>query len=142
MRQTRFIILLFCEMHFLNDSTVEQWPAGAWCVELRDVMGLYLFSDGLESFCFEREILSPLEPLRELLRIRTLHGSFVQRRCHRFLNKECPARGWHHFDDFSMVGIHLGENYEDYPQKEHQNCTQHHDTKAFPSCSNPSHCKA
>ncbi|MEC7985819.1 MAG: protein phosphatase 2C domain-containing protein [Myxococcota bacterium] len=103
----------FCEMHFLNDSTVEQWPAGAWCVELRDVVGLYLFSDGLESFCSEREILSPLEPLQELLRIRSFHGSFVQRRCHRFLNKECSAHGWHHFDDFSMVGIHLGEVYED-----------------------------
>lgn len=65
-----------------------------------------LLSDGASSF--EGAGLGPSDVIEELSAIKSQRGAFVERRCRRFLNKTCKARGWVHQDDLAVAALHLG----------------------------------
>lgn len=72
-----------------------------------------LFSDGIETFRLStihdiEYTYKAHEIVRELFEFKTLKGSFVQRRCKRFL-KNCENQKAQHDDDFSMAAIYLGD---------------------------------
>jgi len=70
-------------------------------------------SDGLTSF--QRRESTSFEPVDlclvvpHLTNIKGFRGQFMTRRARRFLNKWCPANGWHHNDDVAVAAIYVPE---------------------------------
>ncbi len=68
---------------------------------------LLLMSDGASSF--EGPNVRQQDVVEELCAIKSTRGSFVQRRCRRFLGKFCKTREWVHQDDLAVAGLYLRE---------------------------------
>lgn len=83
-----------------------------WLFDLNEYELVAVMSDGVNTFqCLKetqtsKELIDVpiVEVLRELLAFRQPSGSFVQRRCNKFLTKACPPRAWQHADDIA-VGV-------------------------------------
>ena len=73
---------------------------------LDTIQGVFLFSDGLQTFRDADNNLVPVaDVLEQLLAIKSTRGEFLKRRCKKFFGKFCRDNGWHHDDDFSVAGI-------------------------------------
>ena len=66
-----------------------------------------VLSDGAESFQSMSDGESPLPVLQHLMAIKSSQGSFLVRRCRRFLRRFCAQQGWQHTDDLGVAGIYL-----------------------------------
>jgi len=65
------------------------------------------FSDGIESFHSGHQQVPLEQVLDQIFAFKSTRGEFLSRRCHSFLTRFCPERGWWHADDFSAAGICL-----------------------------------
>jgi len=75
---------------------------------IRDVRGVMLFSDGLQTFQDTdrgNEGVSEFDVLDQVLALKNLKGEYLKRRCKKFLGKYCRDNSWQHADDFSVAGI-------------------------------------
>jgi len=79
------------------------------CVDDDDfIETVAVFSDGVGSFVDEnRQSVSQLDVVRELMAFKGYKGEFVKRRLQGFL-RACAKRGWKHDDDLSMGAVYLG----------------------------------
>lgn len=65
-------------------------------------------SDGAATFRQgpDSSVVPVLDVAREILAVKSPVGEFMLRRCRRFLEHDCKARGWRHLDDFSVAAVH------------------------------------
>ena len=103
------------------DSRVTRDPETFWHIERfnRSHFDMVaVLSDGVHSFQ-KKNVLGQLEniPLQEvlqqLMKLKSVRGEFVTRRCKRFLSKYCAEHGWSHYDDFSMAAVYAEEYVEE-----------------------------
>lgn len=89
--------------------------ADDWFFRTAECDLVVLLSDGASSF--QRAVETPTsisfdtvrveEVVQQVLDIKGFAGSFLQRRCHKFLTKFCVDNRWQHADDFSAAAIWL-----------------------------------
>ncbi len=70
---------------------------------------ILLVTDGADSFTDGTRPIAVEAVLAELIEVRATRGSFVQRRCSRFLGRTCVERGWKHTDDLGVAALWLGD---------------------------------
>jgi hypothetical protein len=103
---------------WIPEATEKISRHGDWFFRSAEYNLVMLFSDGVTSFQRAVETNTSLsfkavpveEVVAQVLAIKGFAGSFVQRRCHKFLTKFCAQEGWHHTDDFSAAAIWMGES--------------------------------
>jgi hypothetical protein len=91
-------------------------PLRDWVFDTSGYASVAVMTDGANSFQVLSETETSKHPraipltevLRDLLAFKSLRGSFVQRRCHKFLLKECPTRLWDHVDDLAVGVVSMG----------------------------------
>lgn len=94
-----------------------QAPLRDWVFDTSAYASVAVLTDGASTFQVLSETETSKQPrdipltevLRDLLAFKSLRGSFVQRRCHRFLSRECPSRLWHHVDDLAVGVVWAGD---------------------------------
>lgn len=97
-------------------ASFEGHPAD-WFFSAEEYDLVMVLSDGVRTFqrVVRTGTTKSLEdvPLEEvvphLLSIRSTKGSFLQRRCHKFLTRHCVENEWQHADDFSAAAIWMEE---------------------------------
>jgi hypothetical protein len=76
---------------------------------LDEIESLFLFSDGVKSFCrMVNGAWQPI-PLQEVLEqitaVKNCNGEFMVRRMRKFLYDFCPKNGWIHEDDIAVAAM-------------------------------------
>jgi hypothetical protein len=103
---------------WMGKSTAEfHGRADDWFFRAKDYDLVVLMSDGATSFqravetntSVSFKTVSVEEVVAQVLDLKGFAGSFVQRRCHKFLTKFCVQEGWQHSDDFSVAAIWMGD---------------------------------